>query len=221
MTREQTTARGAAAAWPGRQRGGRPPRQLLRLALAAAFLGGLALGTAPASGAGPIQYRDTFYAAGYIGNTGGQPAGLYLILAGKPHGLFLAFKGSWSRYDSDSYYENISYGQVARWGDRMVNEVISSRTYEIGYGRRVAPWAFVYAGVGWATFDCYREHFDPSYILGEDGRYWISYPPKDHDEFDLTTGALLFLSRSFHLIVGYQTAPAGMNLGFGWAGKIN
>ncbi len=221
MSREPKRAAVAMGTRYARHAGRNQHRTLGRCILFIACLASLAFGTATASGAGRIQYRETFYAAGYIGNTGGQPAGLYLIFAGKPHGLFLAFKGSWSSYDSDAYYENISYGQVARWGDKMIDEVIYSRTYEIGYGRRVAPWAFVYAGIGWATFDCYREHFDPYHILGENGRYWIAYPPKDREEFDVTTGALFFLSRSFHMIVGYQTAPEGVNFGFGWAGNID
>jgi hypothetical protein len=161
------------------------------------------------------EYYSQFWGGGYMGNTGGQGIGFYGVAAGPKHGLVLAMKGNADGYDGDAYYENLSYGQVAGWGDRMTDEVVVSRTYELAYGRRVARPIMIYAGLGYTTYTCYREHFDPCYILGTHGHYWIAYPVKNHKEIDIMVGAMLFVSRSVHLMLGYQTEPAGVNIGIG------
>ncbi|MCK4306065.1 MAG: hypothetical protein KAY24_17630 [Candidatus Eisenbacteria sp.] len=164
-----------------------------------------------------VTYHDRFVAAGYIGNTGGEGLGLYLVATGSVHGLLLAFKGNLGGYEGDTYYERLSYHKVAQWGDKMIDESIAIRTAEIAYGYRLTQWLFTYAGFGSTTYTCFREHLDPSYILGIHGRYWISYSPKNHREFGVVCGGLFFLDRSLHLVIGYQSEPAGANFGLGWA----
>lgn len=181
---------------------------------------GAALSIAIACNLVPLAAANqTAGAVGWVMNTGEtQWLGFWIAAAGKHHGVYFDYKFSSDPSGDGDYYGNISVNKAENiFRDELRGTERSAETWDLAYIFRFGRAAALYAGAGVTSFKHFREYYDRYEILGSHGQYFISDPSKDHKEVSFLGGLVFGLTPNITAVLGYQSQPAGVNLGVGYA----
>jgi len=184
------------------------PLALLLCLTAATAATAAPVGNLPDSGILGGTWVTNIPADQYLGLT------IYRVIPRKV-GWFIEGKfGRQMTYESSNYYENISIGQSEDWGDQFLKSDESYDTFNAGVTYAYGKQFFVYLGAGISETDSYRQYHDEFGILGDGGNYWID-GIENGTATNTVFGAMFRTSDTFVIQIGYDSRPAGLNLGIG------
>lgn len=164
-----------------------------------------------------IPKMTQMVAVGYLGNLSKMPLGFsFMTIPDRKVGLYLDFKTTVTGPADSDTEDNVSRTLAeVTWGDPLIGKDESSICFDVGLVKRLRQQFGVYAGLGYYTTQQFRRYSDSSGILGSNGKYWIK--DKSKSGINITAGGLIFFNKNTLGIIGFDTTPAGINLGISWA----
>lgn len=165
---------------------------------------------------GVLNAGEHMSSIGYIGNLSKMPFGFaYITFPAQKVGLYLDFKATLIGPSDGDTYDNISRNQAeVTWGDPLIGKDEKSICFDVGLAKRISPRLGFYGGLGYYKTQRFRRYYDSTGILGSKDKYWIEDTSKSG--INITAGGLIFIARNVIGIVGFDTAPKGINLGISW-----
>jgi hypothetical protein len=130
-------------------------------------------------------------------------------------GLYLDVKTSAPViYVSDDFYDDISVSQAEASGDRLLDENDSWISAHVGVTWTWSARVAAYMAAGYSVNTAFRQYYDESHVLGEEGRYWVEEGDSGH--VSLMVGYLVNVGEAWGLQVGAEALPLGLTLGVFW-----
>ncbi len=158
----------------------------------------------------------------YVANIPKAPVGISFILhLGKSgFGIYMDVKSGMADKKKGKDYTGIITREEAEeiFGDPFQGEkdqgpliVNLGITYAINKAKNL----LIYAGGGYSAVKVYRQYYDPSHILSEDGYYYFKDVSKSKSNANFT-GGLIYIRNVLTLQVGLDAIPFGVVVGIGF-----
>jgi hypothetical protein len=156
------------------------------------------------------------FGVGYVANAPDLLAGgsAYVVLRGV--GLYVDAKIDVdSPTRDDTFLESLTAREVEDQveGARFRDTRDSWRGFNVAVVRPVNPSLMLYAGIGYAERNVYREYRDPQGELGVLGILTVEDPEGQETKVNGLVGAFLRVSRLVSVQTGFESTPAGFTVG--------
>ena len=131
-------------------------------------------------------------------------------------GFFIEGKMGGHVNKEDDYSEVINYKAASRtYGDKTVDSKDRYIVFNGGVTRLISDKVGIYCGIGVSVHTMLYKFFDSTYILGDDGHYWVEDTGNRDYNINFNGGVQFVIAKMIHLVAGVDSNPAMGVLGIG------
>jgi len=117
----------------------------------------------------------------------------------------------------DNYYKNINYrAAVYTYGNSKIDQKEAWLIFNGGVTYLLDESIGLYFGGGFTSKQNYSQFFDPLYILGNEGKYWVEGPGTAQYKINVNGGVQFLLPNSLVILLGADMEPRAFNIGIGY-----